>query len=323
MVSNHHFNNAATTVAVCNSTIAREDQMKSRLLDSQKYCRMLCDRFRHAQDENGNNANSDNIEALLLSMTDNESSSNNSGGTSSIVTKEQVTSFFDQQRARLKAAAEKNVATERTLDNLIGSMRLLKNQIQQEDETMRNNSEGQDEAEEKHVVKDYEAIIADLMQQHDAATPRVELYEATAYRQVCESLGESLPNSGGTGAAAAQGGDDNEDDDIQFVPTSLSNAMTLKCPITTMYMENPHKNKVCGHTYGLDAITQLIRNAGRGRGRCKCPVAGCTNSAVTVDQLEKDIETEYAIKRRRRAEEHETQVRASQANDLEDTDDET
>jgi Zinc-finger of the MIZ type in Nse subunit len=344
MVLNHQSN--AQEIAVCNSIIAKETSMKNRLQDSQKYARMLCERFRHAKDENGNaigGAVGDNIEALLLSISaegskssSSSSSNNNHRGnntaTESFITGEQVTTFFDEQRARLKAAAEKNVATERSLDNLIGSMRVLKNQIQREEEedaTMRNNNangeagdEGQ-EHEQKPVVKDYEAMIADLMQQHDASTPRLELWQATAYRQVCESLGETLPSNAaqGAGGAAAQSGNNAEDDDIQFVPTAGSKNMTLKCPITTMFMEEPMRNKLCGHSYGLQAIAQLIINA-RGRQGCKCPVAGCTNANVTMEQLDKDLEAEYAIKRRRRAEEHETQQRASQANDLEDTDEE-
>jgi Zinc-finger of the MIZ type in Nse subunit len=341
MVLNHQSN--AQEIAVCNSIIAKEGSMKNRLADSHKYCRMLCDRFRHAQDENGNVSGGgvgDNIEAMLLSIAAAEaagsSSSNSRSGVvaAPFIASEQVTAFFDEQRARLKAVAEKNVATERTLDNLIGSMRVLKNQIQQEedDATMLNaNGEGGEEGqdvEQKPVVKDYEAMIADLMNQHDAATPRLELWQATAYRQVCEGLGETLPNSNAAaGGAAARGGggggngdDVDDDDDIQFVPTAGSKNMTLKCPITTMFMVEPMRNKVCGHSYGLQAIAGLIQSA---RGRAlKCPVPGCTNANVTLEQLEKDIEAEYLIKRRRRAEEHETQQRASQANDLEDTDDE-
>ena len=58
-------------------------------------------------------------------------------------------------------------------------------------------------------------------------------------------------------------------------------------------MEDPYKNKICGHVYDKLAIFDHIRKDKRGR----CPVAGCGNSKITQSQLEPDRTMAQRIRR--------------------------
>ncbi|XP_069587991.1 E3 SUMO-protein ligase NSE2 isoform X2 [Ranitomeya imitator] len=49
---------------------------------------------------------------------------------------------------------------------------------------------------------------------------------------------------------------EDEDEEIAVTQT-IANFI---CPITQMEMENPVKNKVCGHSYEKDAIVRMIKN---------------------------------------------------------------
>jgi len=59
---------------------------------------------------------------------------------------------------------------------------------------------------------------------------------------------------------------------------------SLKCPITLQLLEKPVKNVNCPHVYSLDAIKELVRQAG---GRCHCPVSGCQKE-VTMKGVRED-----------------------------------
>ena len=107
----------------------------------------------------------------------------------------------------------------------------------------------------------------------------------------------------------------NNDDDIQIM--SGQQDASLKCPITTALLEEPMKNKVCGHVYSKPGILQMI---GRVR-QCKCPVPGCGNNRVTVDQLEPDVEMDTLVRRERRRLNHAKEQQASQAHSV-DSDEE-
>jgi hypothetical protein len=71
----------------------------------------------------------------------------------------------------------------------------------------------------------------------------------------------------------------------------------LRCPITRALFEHPYKNAACGHTYERDAILKILK--GPPRGPKVCPIAGCTE-LVREGTLERDIEMEIKIKRRRK-----------------------
>jgi glycine cleavage system H lipoate-binding protein len=201
-----------------------------------------------------------------------------------IVSEEEVQSFLAEQRDRLKKLAEKNVTSERKIGTFVSSIKTLQQQIQA-------NPEAAD-------AKDYQEWIHELMSQENTKRGAVQLQNEKYYRDVMQELGEPV------------GGSQNEDDDIA-VMNSTQTGTSLNCPITGTLMEDPVKNKVCGHSYSRVGITQHIRQAGR-RG-CQCPIAGCNNNNLSQQQIEKDSMTEMLVRRAKRRENAAKEVQASQA----------
>ena len=113
--------------------------------------------------------------------------------------------------------------------------------------------------------------------------------------------------------------DGDEDEELTVIDKGSrgnKNASALKCPLTGTHYENPVKNIVCGHVYSKEAI--------EGHLRCsrKCPVAGCNNKNVSLDNLVADVETQLRVRRQKRRVDAERQRNLSQSLDL-DEDDET
>ena len=79
-------------------------------------------------------------------------------------------------------------------------------------------------------------------------------------------------------------------------------------------MTHPYRNKVCGHTYELDGIKFYLRT------KNTCPVAGCSNTQVSMSDLEEDVELAMNIKRYARGLEREKRMRLSQTDGVEDLD---
>jgi len=142
---------------------------------------------------------------------------------------------------------------------------------------------------------DYSKALKEAMSNaHDEIQKNsVEIHQDDMYLQVCQPLRE--PSAGANA--------DGDDDDIA-VMSSGNGGANLKCPITTMLMVDPYKSKVCGHVYEKDAIFSHLRKDRMKR----CPVAGCSNGGMTLEQLEEDKATANKIRREKarlkRAEEH-------------------
>lgn len=67
-------------------------------------------------------------------------------------------------------------------------------------------------------------------------------------------------------------------------------------PITKKPLEKPCRNKMCGHVYGLDSVTQSLQL----NPRMRCPIVGCANkSSVTLQMLvlDKDLERQLVVQR--------------------------
>ncbi len=93
---------------------------------------------------------------------------------------------------------------------------------------------GDDDADN---VVDYEAKIRQLMQQHEATTPALDFTQEMYYREVCQEMGVKIADAKKPA---------NDDEDIEVVGNrSQSAGMSLKCPITTVLLEAPVKNKYC------------------------------------------------------------------------------
>jgi E3 SUMO-protein ligase NSE2 len=82
---------------------------------------------------------------------------------------------------------------------------------------------------------------------------------------------------------------------------------SLNCPITLQLLEKPVKNVNCPHVYSLDAIKELVRQAG---GTCRCPVSGCqkqvTMKGVREDKMMARKVREEKVRQEERADEEMT-----------------
>jgi hypothetical protein len=205
-----------------------------------------------------------------------------------IVSDGQVQEFLQEQRGRLQQLAKENVQDERTVDSFLAAVATLEQQIQSGA-----NAASQDE---EHM-EDYTNTIQKLMQQNqaDRQSTLLPMEQETYYRDVCNEMGQSMASATAT---------NDDDDEIQVVRSAGS----LKCPLTSMLLEEPVKSKHCGHTYSKQAILSHLRV------RKQCPVAGCNNNTLTESQLEPDQETEILVRRERRSQDREKKLRASQAN---------
>ncbi|XP_069587989.1 E3 SUMO-protein ligase NSE2 isoform X1 [Ranitomeya imitator] len=82
---------------------------------------------------------------------------------------------------------------------------------------------------------------------------------------------------------------EDEDEEIAVTQT-IANFI---CPITQMEMENPVKNKVCGHSYEKDAIVRMIKNKHEKSKYARCPKIGCD----VVDMDISDLLPDNALRR--------------------------
>jgi hypothetical protein len=95
--------------------------------------------------------------------------------------------------------------------------------------------------------------------------------------------------------------DDEEDEELAVVGRPSDGG--LKCPLTCKFLEDPVKNKVCGHAYSKAAIQAHLAI-------CKdCPVAGCGNRHVQMSDLKADVELTQLVRRQKRREDAEKEQR--------------
>lgn len=219
----------------------------------------------------------------------------------SIFSNTQVQEFLQERRGKLKQIAASNVNNQRQVDVFLDSVRALK---QVEEQNFDQAAETTDEADKNDPGQRLGVIYQQKVQSQSSM--QIEIHQEKHYRKVCETLGDT---------------DDTtlEDNDIAIVHQSGTQS-TLNCPITTVLLEEPVKNKACGHVYSHAAILNMIHQ--QRRGSCKCPVVGCPNHKVVEAQLEKDLVTEQILKRERRKQDQEKEMRLSQADAVEDSEEE-
>ncbi|KAG2198708.1 hypothetical protein INT47_005393 [Mucor saturninus] len=78
---------------------------------------------------------------------------------------------------------------------------------------------------------------------------------------------------------------ENDDDDIVMGSTKIS----LKCPLTTTWLEDPVTSTVCKHSFSKAAILDLMRQSG---GSVVCPVSGCNKGIVPTYLINDEIMAE-------------------------------
>ena len=189
-----------------------------------------------------------------------------------IVPEADIQSFLGEQRQRIKNLAAANAKREHKINNFIGAIKQLRNKVATD------GAEDTDQGDAK-----YESIIVELMKQEAGNNP-LEAEASEMYMDICDKLGEEVKRGG--------------DDDIEVVRNNNETETTYKCPLTAQLMEDPVKNKVCGHVYSRDGIHSYLNSR---KHKYPCVYPGCTNQRVTQDQLEDDNFTATKVKRYIRA----------------------
>ncbi|KAF8945576.1 hypothetical protein BGZ47_002415 [Haplosporangium gracile] len=78
------------------------------------------------------------------------------------------------------------------------------------------------------------------------------------------------------------GGEDEEDEDMEIMVTGNGNNLqSLKCPLTTQFLEDPVTSAVCKHSFSSAAIRAMIKS----RHHSVCPVHGC-NRPIALENLQ-------------------------------------
>ena len=269
---------------ILNTMASKEGDYKSSLITNQDLLKSTA----HRMAINGS------LESDLLTMIKGGSDEEDN-----IMPEDDIKSFMEEQRQRIKNLAEQNALRERKIDNFIGAINQLKVKVA---------TDGA--AELNQGGAKYESVIADLMQQEEDSHP-MDAKNSKMYIDICDKLGEKVKRPGNPA------GDD--DDDIEVVRNNTATEQNYKCPMTSALMEDPVKNKVCGHIYSREGIHAWMKSK---RNDHPCPVPGCTNTRVTPDQLEDDAYMARMVKRHKRQLDKETEQRAmSQAHDFESDED--
>lgn len=167
------------------------------------------------------------------------------------------------------------------------------------------NNDDNEEATTTTTTPDYEQILLQGMQDQPSSSSKNH-DKAKEIRSKLELPPEEQQEQ------------DEEDQDLQVVGGSTVAASTLKCPLTGTLLENPVKNSVCGHAYSKEAILDHLRR--RGTKEKVCPMVGCHNRAVTLQQLVPDLELTQLVRRQKRRTDANKEHRLSTQVLLEDED---
>lgn len=268
------------SAAVCDAFLKRENAHRTFVSDNMAYVVNAAPRLRQDGGE---------LQETLMAMVryiDDDT----------VLSAKEVNDFLQEARDRLKGIAEMNIENDRNIAVFSQAVKALK-QVE-----VANFDQGQDRTDEE--MGDPGERLKEIYAQKkiEEEQKKLDLNEEKHYRQVCEELGEKI------------GGGDDDEIEVQYNMASQRNLLT--CPITTTLMENPVKNKVCGHVYSRDGIENYIQQRRRSRLSCPCPVPGCGNGNLTPDQLETDLRTEQMVKRERRRLDHEKELRSQSQTDL-------
>ena len=191
----------------------------------------------------------------------------------------EMTNFMEECRIRLKGIAEGNAKRMKEIDYYVEAVREVKNDV------VRRQHDSNAEDEEAEAVN-YEAAIhsaIERIREKDESNIHQWIEQHPMVIEVRTTLGERVKS--------------NDDDDLEIV-NNRDDVHALKCPITATLFEDPVKNKVCGHTYSRAGIQQVIKNR-----KTTCPIAGCKNNRLSVNQLETDEEMKMAVHRFKKKEE--------------------
>lgn len=212
---------------------------------------------------------------------------------------EEADQWLTSCRDRLKAIGSGNAKRVFEIDYFVDGVKEVRAEVQAKQQN--NEDEGANEEE----TPDYERSIneaVDRIRKQREGNDDVDDHEHAI--QIRQSLGEKIQKK----ARASRGGGGDDDDDLEIVQNQVDDVHTLKCPFTGMFFTNPVKNKVCGHTYDLPGLQQML-----GARKSTCPIPGCSNKSVSMSQVDEDVEMKLRVSRHKKREEAEKRKR-----DLED-----
>eukprot|EP00531_Pseudo-nitzschia_arenysensis_P005233 CAMPEP_0116152968 /NCGR_PEP_ID=MMETSP0329-20121206/20970_1 /TAXON_ID=697910 /ORGANISM="Pseudo-nitzschia arenysensis, Strain B593" /LENGTH=273 /DNA_ID=CAMNT_0003649797 /DNA_START=173 /DNA_END=994 /DNA_ORIENTATION=+ len=232
--------------------------------------------------------------------------------------------FAQECREQLKGLASDHVLQDRQLQAYLSAYKVVTDQASEQQQiissqidankeneqfnsttttsTTNNNNTTSSSSSSANEYKEQMEVEYDKAMQ-EIQSKALKITQEPAYLAIVKNLGE----------------DQEEDDDLEVVnPNNNSNCNTLKikCPLTMALMEDPVRSKVCKHSFGRAAIYEYLR-----KGKQKCPVPGCINGSMTLNELEDDPETKLRVKRHKKRESASRRQLAQTAIDGDDDDD--
>lgn len=208
--------------------------------------------------------------------------------------------FLEEQRTKVKSLTEGHIGTQRHAKAFISAMKSIKSDIENGTHST-GTANGADRNGEDDVKPapppNFEEILQNQIEaaKQQASVTYIDMQDEDMMKSVREKLRERVT-----------GGDD---DDIELEISNEENEASFKCPITQMIFKRPMKNKVCHHVYSYEGITHYLRSKRR------CPVAGCRNENVTMQQLHECEETKLRVRRFESRAAREREQRMTQDND--------
>lgn len=209
--------------------------------------------------------------------------------------------FLLAQRNRLKAIAEGNAKQMNEIEYFVQAVKDVRGDVQRQNQSSAAAGGGGGEGQEGEAAAaasaveapDYERSIQEAIERIRQGKESAPSYVPLEDHQMVISLREKL------GEKIKKKSRNDDDDDLEIVNNVGSDDVhALKCPCTGMFFENPVRNKVCGHTYDRAGLNQLISMR-----KTKCPIPGCSNNALSLNQVEVDDEMKLKVRRHKTREE--------------------
>ena len=143
---------------------------------------------------------------------------------------------------------------------------------------------------------DYKTILRTKMDtvrrtQHENS---VGMEDEVWMRRCCEKLGEK---HNGSSSKRGRNTTNEEEDELEIIhhhpsqrslgsarggipiPGTNTHHIALRCKVTLQRFVRPYRNKLCNHVFEYDVIMTYLRT------KTVCPMPGCTNQNVAVQQF--------------------------------------
>ncbi|XP_053571323.1 E3 SUMO-protein ligase NSE2 [Bombina bombina] len=149
--------------------------------------------------------------------------------------------------------------------------------------------------EQLEEIPDLKALVKERFSSLQGQNTDLDLQHNERVVQFKEQLREMSRQMGLSVESTAETFEDIDED----IAVTQSQTIFI-CPITQLEMENPVKNKVCGHTYEKEAIERLIQNRHQKKDKATCPKIGCGHNDMKIADLVPDTALKRAIEMQNR-----------------------